>query len=296
MLRRCGFGLVLTAMIACLPGWSAAAAPLCPPALSAKIPPRPAGAMGGAQFIDQLAAVSVGAREAAVVAELLSGNIPEYLRQLAPVRLTRSAAGRGGQHRQATICVTPDFMAIGSNDDFVRVPMDLHSSLKVAKAFGFVLPTRKMVNAIHRQADYRFRPQPQPPGAQMSSPGYYVAHNSRIRSQRRQDSVPLGALVAGHKKTVVLTNRLNQKPGRIAIYGWLRRDGSAIQPLSTVHGAGYADYSHGIRLVSESVLIGDQHYSIYDAFADPELAVFLSREGVIEGFRELMDDARQGEG
>ena len=44
-------------------------------------------------------------------------------------------------------------------------------------------------------------------------------------------------------------------PGKIAIYGWHRLNGAPIQPLSTVHGACYADYSHGIRLVSETVLV-----------------------------------------
>ncbi len=64
---------------------------------------------------------------------------------------------------------------------------------------------------------------------------------------------------AGHKKDVVITNRLTREQGRIAIYGWHQPTGIPIQPLSTVHGAGYADYSHGIRLVSDVVLIDGKH-------------------------------------
>ena len=50
-------------------------------------------------------------------------------------------------------------------------------------------------------------------------------------------------LTAGPRKDLVLTSRLWLDPGKVAIYGWHRARGAPIQPLSTVHGAGYADYS-----------------------------------------------------
>lgn len=262
----------------------------CPAELSARIPPRPADAIEGTQFVDRLAELPVAQREAAIVDEVLKGNIPTFLRQLVPVELTGNT-GKPGTPHKGTICVMPDFLAIGSNADFVRMPMDLHSATKVARELGFVLPTRKIVEAIHKQAVYRFRPEPMTPGPKMSSPEYYETHNVRIRAQRHQDSVPLGALVAGHKKTVVMTNRLNERPGRIAIFGWFRRDGNAIQPLSTVHGAEYADYSHGIRLISETVLIEGEPRSIYDVMEDRGVAGIVSREGGIRNFRALMQDS-----
>ena len=83
---------------------------------------------------------------------------------------------------------------------------------------------------------------------------------------------------------MVISNRLTQKPGRIAIYGWHKADGKPIQPLSTVHGAGYADYSHGIRLVSEKVLVDGKLCSVYDILKDPELAPLLSDEGPMADF------------
>lgn len=263
----------------------------CPPELSAKIPPRPVDAMQGTLFLEKLEALAAGERESAIVAEVLSGNIPDFLRRPVPVTLTGNPSGAAGRPRSGTMCVMPDFLSIGSDTDFVRIPMDLHSATKVARELGFVLPTRKMVEAIYDQAVYRFRPEPMTPGPQMSSPEYYEAHNERIRAQRRQDHVPLGALVAGHKKTVIMTNRLNDHPGRIAIFGWFRRDGKAIQPLSTVHGAGYADYSHGIRLVSETVWIAGQPRSIYDVMEDRSIAGIVSREGGIKNFRALMQDS-----
>ena len=86
----------------------------------------------------------------------------------------------------------------------------------------------------------------------------------------------------------MLTNLLASNPGRIAIYGWHRLNGSPIQPLSTVHGACYADYSHGIRLVSETALVDGKATSVYDMLQDPVLARVLSDEGPIPHVRELI--------
>src|SRR5439155_18545018 len=77
----------------------------------------------------------------------------------------------------------------------------------------------------------------------------FVQHNSIIEEQR--EGKELGLLVGGHKKDVVISNRLKEKPNRVAIYGWHKLDGKPIQPLYVGHGDFYADYSHGIRLVKQ---------------------------------------------
>ena len=166
----------------------------------------------------------------------------------------------------------------------MRVPMDYHTASKVAASFGFILPTRRMVDAIYNQSANHLTPQPLPPGPQMRSTGYYKRHNEKILQQRCARGIALGELVSGHKKDVVITNRLRRKPGRVAIYGWHRPDGKPIQPLSTVHGAGYADYSHGVRLVSEHVLIDGKLCLVHDVLKDPERAPLLSDEGPMMGF------------
>ncbi len=266
---------------------TAAAAEPCPAQLTAGIPPRRADAVGGTAFIAHLESLAAGQRENAILAELAQGNVPDFLRHLVPVKMS-GVAPDGSRPLTATLCVMPDFLAVGSDEDFVRLPLDFPHSTEIARRFGFVLPTRKMVRAIHTQAEHRFRPEPMTPGPKMASPGYYQAHNRRIRAQREQDAVPLGVLVAGHKKTIVLTNRLHERPGRIAIFGWIRRSGKEIQPLSTVHGAEYADYSHGVRLISETLTIDGSTRSIYDVLDDPALGGVLSREGRIRDPRRLM--------
>jgi hypothetical protein len=187
------------------------------------------------------------------------------------------------------LCVIPDYLSVGSDKDFVRMPMNLRSSTRIAREFGFVLPTDKIVDAVHSQAAYQFRPQPLKAGPRMVLPDYFRMHDTRIREQGLKDGAPTDGLVAGHKKDVVLTNRLNLRRGRIAIYGWHYRDGTPIQPLSTAHHAGYADYSHGIRLVSQFISIEGRRHSIYDVLRDERRAELLNgADGAILNVDTLM--------
>jgi hypothetical protein len=243
------------------------------------IPPRDLKALTGSQFAESVSNLDRHQREDAILGQLLLGNLPGFLRKLVPVKLSYELAGR--KTLAATIFVMPEYLAIGSENNFLRIPMNLHTAAAVADRFGFVLPTKKVVDAVYDQSSCHFTPQPLPPGPQMTSTEYYRIHNTMIDEQSQARGFPSGAPVAGHKKDVVLTNRLNWRPDRIAIYGWHRATGAPIQPLSTVHGAGYADYSHGIRLVGRMAMIEGRLRSVYDILQDSVLANVLSDEGPI---------------
>lgn len=229
--------------------------------------------------MERVRGISGAARDFAALEELLAGNLPPFLTKLKPVTLRGRLAS--GEVVRITLCVAPGYLAIGSDSDFVRVPMGLAAALTVADRFGFVLPTPKMVDAIYRQAEAQLAPQLMPAGPQMRSTDYFWRHNQAIREQREALHVPLGALTAGDKKDLVITNRLWRNLERVAIYGWQKRDGRPIQPLSTVHGARYADYSHGVRLISNVAYVNGDARSIYDILKDPQLAGVLSDEGAI---------------
>ncbi len=262
----------------CLLAAAPAAADGCPRRLAQAIPPRAADALTGSDFVRATAGLSEAEREPVIVRQLLAGDLPAFLRRLRPVTLRGAARGRPVR---VTICVTPDYLALGSDDDFLRMPMALPTALAVAGRFGFVLPTPKMVDAIYQQADVRLRPRPLPASDRMRSTAYYWWHDHQIREQRFALAAPLGVLVAGDKKDLVITNRLRLKPGRVAIYGWHQGTGRPIQPLSTVHGARYADYSHGVRLVSAIAYVDGRPTPIADLLEDPQLADLLSDEGPI---------------
>jgi hypothetical protein len=257
-----------------------------------KLPARPPGAMGGSEFARRTSALSSEERDLAVVAELERGNIPSFLGHLTPVKLGPNSGD--GPAVGATIWVAPDYLAIGSDDDFLYVPLTYYSATIVADRFDCVLPTPTMVDAIYEQSAHHLTPVPLPAGPLMRSNLYLERHQHRIDRQR--SGLPLGELVAGHKKDLVLSSRLGQVPGRVAIYGWHTAPGHPIQPLSTVHGAQYVDYSHGVRLVSATVLVDGRPRSIYEALRDAHIAPVLNREGVTRNAWALMHPLLSREG
>jgi hypothetical protein len=261
--------------------------------LAARIPTVSDTALSGSQFSRYVAHMDERERERAIFRELMAGNIPRFLRNLIPVELHYRPAN--GKEVSATVFVTPDYLAIGSNHDFLRIPMNLYTAAGVASRMGFSLPTRKIVDAIYSQSAFHFTPEPMVPGPSMRSTDYYRIHNEKIESQSRSHLIEQGTLVAGDKKDVVLTPRLAANPGKIAIYGWHRATGMPIQPLSTVHGACYADYSHGIRFVSETMLVNGEPHSLYDVLRDEVLSRLLSDEGPIPGAREFLSHTAAGD-
>ncbi len=261
--------------------------PPCDDALTSGIPPRSATAPDGSAFVRGLAGLSDDEREDALLEQLLKGNIPDFLRHLTPVRLTGNTGG--GQTTKVTVCVSPDYVAIGSDRDFFLVPMRLRSALIVAHRFRFALPTPRIVDAIYSQAALHLEPQPLPASDTMRTTAYYWEHNELVRQQRVGFPLGLGALTAGDKKDLVLTNRLWNNLERVAIYGWHRQDGNPIQPLSTVHGARYADYSHGVRLVSDTAYVDGKAEPLLALLQNAQLAPVVSDEGRIRNPADLIN-------
>ena len=249
------------------------------------IPPRSPMAMTGSDFGARYHDAPDAERYAAARAEVLAGNVPDFLRSLVPVTLDRPDGAGDGPSR-ATVWVTPDYVAVGDDADFLRVPLDYLTASEIARDLDFALPTTRIVDAVYAEAIEQLTPAPLPAGPRMRTMGYWLEHSSLVEAERA--GMPLGPLTAGHKKDVVLTARLRAAQDRVAIYGWHRPDGRPIQPLSTVHGARYADYSHGIRLVSTTVDIDGVARDLFDVLADPATAPLLSREGTLPDARALL--------
>ncbi len=257
-------------------GWIEGPAPVFTDRVVAStLPARKVGAAGGTAFMQSLAGLDRDARERAVLAELKSGNIPDFLRHL--VAITVKATDAEGREHTAVYEVMPDYLAIGSDSDFVRVPMNPHTAQAFCDAFGFVLPTTKMVDDIWQQAISKIVPQPLTQARE--DPLTFLAHNRMIEDQITGQY--LGELRAGHKKDVVISGRLSEKPKRVAIYGWHFPSGEPIQPLTIVHVDWYVDYSHGIRPVQGMIKVDGAAMPYQTVLRDPKLHVLLSNEGAI---------------
>lgn len=241
------------------------------------MPNRQGGMTSGSAFFASVGDSSGASRDNAIINQLARGNMPRFLQDLTPVVL-RGHDSRGAS-TEIVVCVTPDYLALGSDQDFVRVPLGLPAASSIAGRFGMMLPTSRMVDAIYAQAPVKLNPKPMQAGPQMSSTTYFVRHNDTIEAQRSGR----GGLIAGHKKDVVVANRMASNPGRVAIYGWHRSNGVPIQPVSTVHGASYADYSHGIRLVSRTAYLNGRAVNLEDLLSSSRYAYLLNSDGPLPG-------------
>ena len=52
----------------------------------------------------------------------------------------------------------PDYLAIGSNEDYCRIPMNPHTAQGLADAFGASLITAKISDQIYDQAEVKLDP------------------------------------------------------------------------------------------------------------------------------------------
>src|SRR5262245_3273955 len=75
------------------------------------LPPRPPAAPTGSAVARSLVDLSLDDRERRIQAEVLAGNVPPFLRKLVRVTVERGTD-------KATFFVAPDYLAIGSDDDY----------------------------------------------------------------------------------------------------------------------------------------------------------------------------------
>lgn len=247
---------------------------------SYSIPNRSDDALSGSEFMHTIQNMSFTEREPLILNEFLNGNIPDFLRTMVSIR-TQASDSLGVQH-DIVLEVMPDYLSIGKNNDFCRIPMGPQTAQNIADHYGCILPTRKIVNLIYLSSSVRLEPITYAPvGNNNELVTTFIRHNQDIEAKRLQMNKSLGNLIAGLKKDIVITNLLPSKPTRVAIYGWHKLDGSPIQSLYTGHVNYYVDYSHGVRLVNSVMWIDGKETTIQKILADKVLYKLLSDESGI---------------
>ncbi len=220
-------------------------------------------------FVASITNVSEAAREREVLRAAANNEVPAFLSQLVPVQLSMPG-------HTATIYVAPDYFGIGSDTDWLRMPMYPQAAQAIADARNAVLPTRKIVNAIFAAAQkIGFIAEPN----DHVTTATYVKHHQAIEARRGGRT----GLFAGHKKDIVITPALANHPHHVAIYGaWYANASHPIQDLNaSSHSDHYADYSHGVRLISRDMLVDGQHADLLAILGDPQLSALVSDEGPV---------------
>ncbi|MCX6137695.1 MAG: hypothetical protein NTV54_09405 [Ignavibacteriales bacterium] len=242
------------------------------------LPARAPDAPAGSAISLQMDTLEREVREALIESEVFKGNVPFFLRSFVPVTVRTEI---GGIVHVATFFAAPDYCAVGSDSDYFFTPLSPRIAQRMADSIGCCLPTTAMVDAIFAAAPVKLTPAPIAPSAQMTTVPVFRQHNAFVRTQRDSQLTlhPAGALTAGHKKDVVISNRC--PVGKVAIYGWHRGDGTPIQALYTGHTERWVDYSHGLRFIRSEMMLDGGRTTVAAVLADSVFCRLLSNEGVI---------------
>ena len=149
MTRLVMAALTLSMCVLFAPGLLKAAGPptqpvACPANASAGLPKRPRRARTASALMADMRAIGGTERDRMVAEQVLAGNIPGFMRRFVPVTLHGTAPRHG--RVEVTICVTPDYLALGEDTDFVRVPLGLPAAAAIADRLGY--PGRSAL--VHR--------------------------------------------------------------------------------------------------------------------------------------------------
>lgn len=234
--------------------------------------------MTGTEFFKTVATWKWKERDSLAVQEILAGNIPAFFKTFSPI-YSELKDSTGIVHH-AVFYVSPDYLSIGTDLDWARIPLTPMAAQKIADSFNCFLPTRKMVDLIYNQSTLKLEPMPM--NAFRDSSVTMWQHHLIIEGQRKGRT----GLIAGIKKDVVISGKISRdaKPDREAIYGWHQLNGQPIQPLYSGHINWWVDYSHGIRLIYRKILVDGKTLDFTAVLKHPFYQQLLCDEAICDFF------------
>jgi hypothetical protein len=218
------------------------------------------------------------------------GNVPDFMRPENYREITVDTQV-GGRTISARVRVCPDYLSIGSNGDFIRVPINPLTAQRIADRFGLTLPTPRLVDTIDVEArrttvtgsdgkehtgmisfiaaptiakrvtdpgtgrpvhdKWNYEKYGQYEGRWMLSAEFLGMQSRMIDESFRAAGNP--GFRSGSKKDVVYDPLALQTAGEGGMPVVIYRP--QVQGLSNIHNELYSDYSHGIRFLSSTVQI-----------------------------------------
>ena len=251
-----------------------------------KLSPRPAmHPITAEEFMHQCDTTDFWPRERIIVAAVLAGNVPDSLRYFHEIKFTTPVVDSVAilqKPHEISLWVACDYVAIGTNDSFVRMPMGPLAAQEIADSLDCILPTAFIVDRINdaRQGAIDIFPF-RPVGDRNMQPMVFEDSHHAIEALFKAKGYHFGQFISGLKKDIILTCRLKNNPRyrrNVAIYGWHHPDGHAQQPIFVRHGNFYVDYSHGVRLVSRTCTVDGKPMDIRSILESPALYRLLSDE------------------
>jgi len=242
-------------------------------------------------------------RDSLIVMQILNGNVPDSMKYFKKIIFTTDIVDSIPiLHRKhiVEIQVLPDYLTVGTNEDFIRMPMTPQAAIEIADSLYCSLPTAYLVDKIADAAEGSIEPFPfRPVKDRNCQPYVFEDSNNAINELFKVKGYHFGQIISGLKKDLILSCKTNYyrelKDGDSAsfaangytpegisryetIYGWRQENGKNIQPSYSKHVNWYVDYSHGIRLIYRIIKIDGKKYDIYDVLQNSKLYRIISDE------------------
>jgi hypothetical protein len=237
------------------------------------MPDRTNNMLSGSEFAKTILSLGpVQEREDAILSQIQSGNVPEFMRTFSEVVVKEN-------NNELKYFVAPDYLCVGNDADFIRTPMTPITAMKIGSLFNCILPTQKMALQIFAAADLKCNPDPMGApydGTTMCSTQRFIDHNAKIQKQIANKTYKL---ITGIKKDVVYVKELllSAFKKNECIFGWFYPNGQYIQNLQyAAHDLQWRDYSHGLRLVSRKCTINGKDADLFDILNSKEYASLIS--------------------
>lgn len=266
------------------------------------LPERPSDALTGSQFIQQMeklgnmnSKTNQAKMEKLIEAEIAKGNLPSFCR---PENMkTLAIEGKDGTRVEFKAAL--DYLAIGSDQDYVRIPITPVLAQTLSEKYGWGMPTRPMAHAIHDLADIKLTGvglvNDEEDQLHMQGNAFIQRHNREINKQLGAEGLQRlksgKALVAGHKKDVIISRYVIDHPNGAMDYSGLYIDGKNPIQDNPAHEWSYRDYSHGFRPIAGNVVIAypdgrTETRKYYDAIKDEKIAKILNgAEGSFDAYQ-----------
>lgn len=246
---------------------------------------KPDASLSGREFMISIDTMEFWKREDMIVEAILSGNMPSELKQFQKIVFTTPIVDSVEILRKphkVEMLVLPDYLSVGNDDDFVRMPMGPLAAQQIADSLNCILPTTYLVDRIAEVSEghidiFPFRPL----GGRNMMPIVFQDSDNAIKALYKAKGYEFGQFISGLKKEVVITYKIqsrNEMNKYEAIYGWFHPDGRIQQPLFIRHGNFYVDYSHGIRLINRTVVVDGKKLDAKAILESPTLYRLLSDE------------------
>ena len=226
-------------------------------------------------------------RHRLVLEQVALGNMPDTWDDW----VTVTVKGRRGT--VVDFEVSPHGLRIGTNADWVEVPLDGPHSAAAAEILGYQLCTAWMVEQIYNQArkhggmvhyfaaaeiadslrllDWKHDA---PDGEMMKSPEFFQQRSTLLQDWLNEHAIEPDTLISGYFKTVVPPIDGLTRNGGLEMVGGHTEQGRKIQSLSGgFHPRSFFDYSHNIRLAKDSIRVQGRAMALREFWSSVKYAV-----------------------